>query len=290
MDACARYARHFTMEVNSPMSGRPVNSAVGVVLLWAPLFLHAETMPAAPALRPGVLHLWAESPQIAAAEAALSAIEAGVRGAAKPLYNPELEFEYQSAVETETSVGIRQAIDWAGKRDARSAAAGLDLNVALAELRREKLDLAMSWLRAAARYSFALSRQDLAERKLGLTKRFREVASRRVAGGDLRQSDANLALLASVDAIAGQAIASNELADARAQAAALTGDSRIEIPLLTGVPEPQGLVATQHAEWLPRLPALTTSTSPRPVSRWSGASAGPILPWACAAAARATTP
>ncbi len=70
-----------------------------------------------------------DHPAIQAADAAVDAARARADAAGQPLYNPQLEFEYENS-DTETKAGgISQAIDWADKRGARTSVAENELRI-----------------------------------------------------------------------------------------------------------------------------------------------------------------
>ena len=60
-------------------------------------------------------------PELGSAEAARDEAMARERQASRPIYNPELEADYEDAVDETYSIGLSQTIDWAGKRDAAYA-------------------------------------------------------------------------------------------------------------------------------------------------------------------------
>ena len=81
-----------------------------------------ETRPD-PELRQFVRAVVEANPRLQAARSALEASRAFESAAGRPLYNPELQADYESAVDDTWEIGIGQTLDWTGKRDARSAVA-----------------------------------------------------------------------------------------------------------------------------------------------------------------------
>lgn len=208
------------------------------------------------ALRSGVSVLWTNHPTVKAAVASLAAVQAEARGAGKAVYNPEIQFEYESTEVDERTIGLRQTLDWGGKREARSTVAKHQVEVAAAELRQTKYDLALSWLRAVGDHAIAVAREDLANRQLSLARRFSETARRRLEGGDMRQSDLNLALLTSAQAGAVHARAASDLAAAVAELAVFTNLSGTPAPQLPSAPSAGPLTLAASDDWSAQLPSL----------------------------------
>src|SRR3990167_4576240 len=74
------------------------------------------------------------NPAIQAAQANVEATRARQRAAAKPLYNPELTGQAQTALENTYTLGVNQTVDWADKRAARAQVGSADVQVAKAQL------------------------------------------------------------------------------------------------------------------------------------------------------------
>jgi cobalt-zinc-cadmium efflux system outer membrane protein len=216
----------------------------------------AETMPADPALSALIAQVLRSNPRVAAARAAVDAARARERAADRPLFNPELELDAESADTSTASVGISQTIDWSDKRGSHRALAGFEREAAEAELARIRLSLGTGLLSALADHRSARELDRLAQRRIEIMGRFAALAERRRKAGDLGQVDLDLARLAATQARLQRAQAAAALADARAALAAVLGGLRPKLPALdTRLPDldPRGL---DHEPLLEGLPGL----------------------------------
>lgn len=236
------------------MCSRPLLLMSGLFLASSALADVRGDLAAMDALRSGVLTLWADHPTVKAAAAAHAGAQAEARAAGKAVYNPELAFEYESTDVDERTVGVRQTLDLGGKREARAAVAQYEVEVAAARLSQAKHDLALRWLRKLGDHTIAVAGEDLTRRQLLLARRFSDTARRRLKGGDIRQSDLNLALLATAQAGAAQARAASDLAAVVAELAMFTELSGAPMPQLPSAPPAEPAPAGD--DWLARLPAI----------------------------------
>lgn len=207
--------------------------------------------PALPAFVSTVLQ---DNPRLQAARSAVDAAQARTRGAGKPLYNPELELDAETAESDTASLGITQAIDWADKRGARQGIAVFETEAARAELEATRQQLTAELLAALGRYHSAEALDRLARQRADLMQRFLALAERRRTAGDLNQVELDLARLAHTQARLQQAQASAERTDAEQALVAVTGTARQDWPALPErLPEP---VSFDTQELLDALPAL----------------------------------
>lgn len=182
--------------------------------------------------------LLARHPAVLAARAELERSEAEARAAGQPLYNPELELEYEDATDVTKTVGLSQSLDWAGKRRARERAGRETGAAARARLAATRQALLAELLETLAGWQGSRAAEQLGQRRVELLDDFLAVAARRFEAGDVGRSDVDLARLA--------------LAEARMQLASLRAERLAQEARLGAlVPKPQG-------GWpaLPELPEL----------------------------------
>lgn len=193
-----------------------------------------------PALPAFVRTVLEDNPKLQAARSAVDAAQARARGAGKPLYNPELELDAETAESDTASLGITQAIDWADKRGARHGIAAFETEAARAEFEATRQQLTTELLAALGRYHSAEALDRLARQRADLMQRFLALAERRRQAGDLNQVELDLARLAHTQARLQQAQASAERTDAEQALVAVTGSSpRQDWPALPErLPEP----------------------------------------------------
>jgi len=197
-----------------------------------------------------------DNPAMQAADASLDAARARVNAADQPLYNPELEFEYENS-DTETKVGgISQAIDWADKRGARASVAEKELRMAEAGWAEIRESLAAEILSALASHATALAQQELGEQRSELMERFGGLAERRRKAGDLAQVELDLAILAVAEARFQQAtVTTAEIQSLQALIALAGSNARHGPSFPAGLPELEMQQLDREA-LLQSLPAL----------------------------------
>jgi cobalt-zinc-cadmium efflux system outer membrane protein len=175
-------------------------TGLSVCLILSPLQVTRASSDAISQLGNWTGQVLTDHPAILAADAALDAARARLDAADQPLYNPELEFEYESSdLDTKTG-GISQAFDWADKRGARTGIATHELAAAEAGRLVIRESLAAEILSALAGYATALATQELDEQRSKLMERFGDLAERRRKAGDLAQVELDLAKLAVAEA------------------------------------------------------------------------------------------
>jgi cobalt-zinc-cadmium efflux system outer membrane protein len=212
------------------------------VSLWvgvnACLFLSSLAVADPPVSPDPVLSRWvkqvlADNPQVQAANAAVEAASSRERAASRPLFNPELELDAETAETNSAFVGLGQTIDWADKRGARTAVAGYEREAAEAELANIRQMLASELLLALSDYLSALEFRRLSNRRVEIMDRFAHIAERRRKVGDLGQVELDLARLADAEAGLRQARAAAAQADAQRQLAAVLGEVPTQPPALS---------------------------------------------------------
>jgi len=155
------------------------------------------------------------NPRVQAARAALEASGAFRDAASRPLYNPELSFDSESADTDARAIGLSQTLDWGGKRKARTAVAESDLLVVEAEYLAARWAVTVELLDGLAQHQTGVERDALAASRRQLMEDFASLAERRFNAGDLNQVAFDLARLASTDARIQKATAGASLAEAR---------------------------------------------------------------------------
>lgn len=155
-----------------------------------------------------------QNPELQAAAASAEAARARLAGAARPLYNPDLELEYEQTDTTLATAELLQPVDWHGKRQAREQVADGSVAVARAEYDALKEGLASELLSTLVEYEGSRALVDLAVRQVAVLKRFADVARERGRAGDLGRIEVELAELAYVEGEMAVAAERAALADA----------------------------------------------------------------------------
>lgn len=216
------------------MSKKSLFSVLAAACLVAPMVSAESSAVADPALSGWINGVLSQNPELQAAQAAVDAAGGRLRAADQPLFNPELEFEYESSDVDTTTGGISQTIDWAGKREARTGVAQSGQVAAVAGLRARRQALAAELLRALADWQAADAIARVSEQQGELMTRFARLAEQRRQAGDLGQVELDLAHLAAADATFQQSNAQESLIHARQAVSALTGGDHASWPALTG--------------------------------------------------------
>lgn len=139
-------------------------------------------------------------PRVLAARSSVTAAEARARAAGRPLYNPELDAEYEDGDLRRQSVGLNQTIDLGNKRAARQGVASAEQQAASEALALVRQQVSAELLAAAGGLNVATDLSRTAGERKALMARFRETANERRAAGDLNQVEAQLAELAYAEA------------------------------------------------------------------------------------------
>jgi cobalt-zinc-cadmium efflux system outer membrane protein len=217
------------------MSKRKLFSVVAATCLVVPMASAELSGVADPALSGWINGVLSQNPEVQAAQAALAAAGGRLSAADQPLFNPELEFEYENSDTNTTKGGISQTIDWSGKREARTQVAQSVRVAADAELRARRQALATELLRTLADCQTADAVTRVSEKQGELMARFAQLAEQRRRAGDLDQVELDLAHLAAADAAFQLSDARENLIRARQAMATLTGNDHAGWPALTGV-------------------------------------------------------
>jgi outer membrane protein, heavy metal efflux system len=154
-----------------------------------------------------------------AARKELAAARSRQEAAAQPLYNPQLSLEAENGGEGEAigrtvsklGLGVSQSFDWSDKREVRALAAQNDVRAAKAQLTLAEQEIAANALDALINYRTSRQLLELANHRVEVLRRFKDLAENRKRTGDIGQTDLDLARLALAE---GQ----SELAENRFQA------------------------------------------------------------------------
>ena len=211
-----------------------ISMTVGVCMVLASVAVAEMPDVADPALSGWINEVISKNPEMQAAQAAVDAARGRLRAADQPLFNPELEFEYENSEIDTTTGGLSQTIDWADKRGARTAVANFEQAAADAELQLIRQALATGLLQALADWHTASAVNRVSEQQTTLMTRFARLAERRRKAGDLNQVELDLAHLVAAEAAFEQANASENLIRAHQAVTALTGSDGPGWPPFTG--------------------------------------------------------
>jgi len=186
-----------------------------------------------PALTGWINAVISQNPEMQAAQAAADAAGGRLRAADQPLFNPELELEYENSDTTTVAGGLNQAFDWADKRGARTAVAEFKQVAASAELRSIRQTLATDLLLALVDWHAAVAIKQLSEEQTLLMTRFARIAERRREAGDLGQVELDLAHLVVAKAAFEQADADQNQILAHRAVSVLSGNDGAGWPALS---------------------------------------------------------
>ncbi len=209
---------------------------------------------APPALQRLVATVLPDHPRLQAIKAELARAEAGLRGAEKAVYNPELEIDAERTDVDTRYLQLSQAIDMGDQRGARTGVADAELRRTRARYTQERLALMRDLLQAMADDTTNRALARLATRRLDLMREFAELAERRHRAGDLDQVELELARLAYSEALMNNAAAQAEAAAARQRLQALFGNVPADAPLPENLPAPQ--LPSPVDDFVRRLPVM----------------------------------
>ena len=196
-------------------------------------------------------------PSVLAARSELDVTQARESAADQPLYNPELDVEYEGAGDISTKMlGISQAIDWGNKRKARTRVAALGRERMAAELEGMRQELAAELLNALADYHTKAELADLAEQRSSLMKRFLKLATQQQQAGDLGQVALDLARLAYTEAKLQRVRVVGAQVQAEQALKGLTDEPPGGWPVLPAIPSTLSLDLVNIDTLLEQLPVL----------------------------------
>ena len=205
--------------------------------------------------------------------AARADMDAGARraeAAAKPLYNPEIEYESENADDSVQSIELAMDIDWSGKRKARRQVGLAESLAAQANYSATVQRVAVSLLTAMAEYQTWREIRSLAATSTDIMSNFRSQAETRALIGDINRMELDLAIQAAAQAKLEQASAAGRQAISAQDVRAFGVDTAVsEWPDLGSDLPPLSIGADQLRQLVQRLPdirvqqAMTVATSAR---------------------------
>jgi len=199
-------------------------------------------------------------PTTLAAESAVDSANYQLVAADKALYNPELEFEAETAETDSASIGLSQTIDWGDTRGARTEMASFRRTAAQFNFESVRRELAVQLLSSLADYHTSAALRDLAKQGEKLMQQSAQLAKQRYDAGDLTKVDVDLANLTYAQARFKLADAASESARATQNLIALTGSATKNWPqMLADYPEPQtqSQDIDKTVQQLPKMRAIT---------------------------------
>jgi cobalt-zinc-cadmium efflux system outer membrane protein len=197
----------------------------------------SDVSPALQQLMQGFLE---RHPAAQAARADLERTEAEARAAGQPLYNPEVEFDYEDATDITKTVGLAQTFDWSGKRRARNSAAQDRIRAAYATLSATRQEMLGELLGELSQMLTTADGARLAARRVTLLEEFLRLAEQRFAAGDVSRTDVDLAQLALSEAQMQAAAASADATATEARLKALVERPASGWPVLPVLPKDLG--------------------------------------------------
>ena len=239
-------------------------AVLGCILL---LTLDGANAAPQPALASWVGAVLDTNPRARAAQSALDAAQARERAADQPLYNPELEVEYEDASDVTKTLGLSQAIDWSDKRGARTRVATLERERLVAGLAGVRQELAAELLTALADYHTADELLTLAEQRRALMQRFLKLTEQRRQAGDLGQVELDLARLAATESSLQWARLRGIRAQAEQALRAIADRGAVGWPTLPDIPGLARLDDSQLDVLLEQLPALRAARAQMAMAR-----------------------
>ena len=224
----------------------PVVRAGGLVVvlatLYGPLQAAQYSVQASPRLAAWVDRVLELNPELQAVTASVAAVKARLTGAGLPIYNPELEVEYERSEIDTLTAGVSQTLDWHGKQRAKEVYLSKQARGARADHQALREQLAGDLLMALVEIDASQTVVELNKRQVALLGRFAGVAKKRGQAGDLGEIEVELAQLALVEG-------EMSTASARSEASA----SREALMRLAGTMQPDA-----------RLPNLPPLSLPKP--------------------------
>jgi len=202
-----------------------------------------------------------ENPRALAARSALDAAQASERVADRPLYNPDLEIEYEDAGAVTKTLGLSQSVDWGDKREARTRVAAFEHERVAVELANIRQALAIELLTALADYHTVAELTALAKQRHSLMQRFLSLTEQRIQAGDLGQVALDLARLADTEANLQLARLQGIQVETEQALTAIAGAGLNSWPALPDIPSSTQFDTSNINTLLEQLPALRAARS-----------------------------
>jgi len=204
-------------------------------------------------------------PSVLAAKSAVDSARYQLIAADKALYNPELEFDAETAETDSASIGLSQTIDWGDTRGARTEMASYRKAASQFDFESKRREIAGDFLTGLSSYHTSSALKELAMQANQLMQRSSALAKQRFDAGDLGKVEVDLANLSYAQARFKLADALSQHARATQSLIALTGNANTNWPsLLSDFPGPRKASNTQAQEidkTVQQLPQMREITS-----------------------------
>lgn len=179
-------------------------------------------------------------PSVLAAKSAADSAGYQLIAADKALYNPELEFDAETAETNSAYVGLSQTIDWGDTRGARTEMASSRKTAANFSYESTRREMAVAFLSGLSDYHTSKALKQLAEQGNTLMQRSAKLAKQRFDAGDLGKVEVDLANLSYAQARFKLADAVSQNARAMQNLIALSGNASTNWPqLLSSFSDPK---------------------------------------------------
>lgn len=175
-----------------------------------------------------------QHPSVLAAKAAVDSAAYQLIAADKALYNPELQFDAETAQTDSASIGLSQTIDWGDTRGAKTQMASSRQSVASFSLEATRWKMAEKFLTGLSNFHTSKALKTLAEQANTLMQRSAKLAKQRYDAGDLSQVEVDLANLTYAQARFKRAAAISQHARATQNLISLSGDVKTNWSKLAG--------------------------------------------------------
>lgn len=238
-----------------------------VIVLFSLLISTATQAQDQPPLADWLNKTLSQHPEILSAQSAIDATSALGRAANKPLYNPEIELEYEKTDVRTRTAGISQTIDWGDKQSSLSLIAQYEFEGAKAALRFKKQTLAAEILSALGQYQSSQALNAIDAHRQDLMSRFQSLAERRFGTGDLPQIERDLARLAYAEARFQLANTKAAHIEASQMLDALLGEDPGTLPDLPATPGAISESIPDAQKLIDQLPAMRQARAEMDVNR-----------------------
>ena len=204
-------------------------------------------------------------PSVLAAKSAVDSARYQLIAADKALYNPELEFDAETAETDSASIGLSQTIDWGDTRGARTEMASHRRAASKFDFESKRREIAESFLTGLSDYHTSSALKALANQAKQLMQRSAALAKQRFDAGDLGKVEVDLANLSYAQARFKLADAISQHARSTQSLIALTGNANTNWPsLLSDFPDPlkaSNILAQDIDKTVQQLPQMREITS-----------------------------
>lgn len=200
-------------------------------------------------------------PSVLAAKAAVDSAGYQLIAADKALYNPELEFDAETAETDSASIGLSQTIDWGDTRGARTEMAVSNKAATRFAYESTRRTIAVEFLIGLSDYHTSTALKALAEQGNSLMHRSANLAKQRFDAGDLGKVEVDLANLSYAQARFKLADAITLHARAKQNLIALTGSTNTSWPEpLDKYPDPKTGIpkVSKTVQQLPKMREITS--------------------------------